>query len=114
MIHGDEIRGWGGIPFYGLSRYDSKAVRQGHLLHDYLLLGDKHVPAEIEQGGGGETLMCGAWVGENNLSRQLGAAARPQQRVHFVAEKWGISESTRIYFETADAARAPSHIHGRA
>lgn len=112
MIHGDEIRGWGGIPFYGIQRYQGKSVRQGHILYDYLLLGDKHIPAELEQGGGGETLMSGAWVGENNLARQLGAAARPQQRIYFVAEKWGITESARIYFEGAEDSRTPAQVYG--
>lgn len=111
MIHGDEIKGWGGLPFYGLSRYDGKAIRQGQQIHDYLILGDKHVPAELDQGGGGETLMQPAWVGENNLSRQLGAAARPGQRLYFVAPKWGVTETARIHFEEATVQRAPSTVH---
>ena len=26
-IHGDEIRGWGGLPFYGLTRFDGRSMR---------------------------------------------------------------------------------------
>lgn len=112
MIHGDEIKGSLSIPFYGASRYDSKAIRAGHVIHDYLMLGHHHTPAEIEQGGGGETLWSGAWVGDSELSRFMGAASRPQQRVYFLAEKWGISEVSRIYFDESDVARSPARVHG--
>lgn len=112
-IHGDEIRGWGGIPFYGLTRMDGRSIRLHNRIYRYLLLGHHHQPSEIPNGAG-ESLMQGDWVGANNLSKVIAAASRPQQRIYFVSQKWGIDGAERIYFAEADEAYAPTPIHGRA
>lgn len=109
QIHGDEIRGWGGLPFYGLTRYDGRAMRLTGEVYDYCLLGHHHQPASIPNGSGGEFIVSGDWVGANNLSNAITAASRPQQRLLFIAEKWGLTESVPIYFEPSSRPRPTIH-----
>lgn len=111
-IHGDEIRGWGGIPFYGLTRFDGRSMRLHNRLYRYLLMGHHHQAATIPNGAG-ETLIQGDWVGANNLSGMMTAGSRPQQAIYFVSNKWGIDGAERVYFEEADNAYVPTPIHGK-
>lgn len=111
-IHGDEIRGWGGLPFYGMTRYDGRAMRLTGEVFDYVLLGHHHQPASIPNGSGGEFIVSGDWVGANNLSRTLGAASTPQQRLLFVSRRYGITEQVPIYL--APPKRDPPRIYAAA
>lgn len=113
MVHGQEVRGWGGLPFYGLSKHDGKSIRLHNRMYRYLLMGHHHQSATIPNGAG-ETIVSGDFVGPNNLSGAITAGSRPQQSVLFVASKWGITEQARIYFQTTEAAYASSPIHGQA
>lgn len=112
-IHGDEIRGSLGIPFYGMQRFDSRSVRLHNRVHRYMIMGHIHQRAEIPNGAG-ETLVSGDWVGANNLSKVIQASSRPQQAIHFVSAKWGLDGGERIYFQEADEAYVPTAIHGNA
>lgn len=112
-IHGDQIRGWGGLPFYGLTRFDARSVRLHSRLYRYLLMGHHHQSATIPNGAG-ETIVSGDWVGANNLSGMMTAASRPQQNVLFVSRKWGLAGVERIYFAEAEDSYAQTEIHGRA
>lgn len=112
-IHGDEVKGWGGLPFYGLTRFDGRSMRLHNRLYRYLLMGHHHQPGEIPNGAG-ETIVSGDWVGANNLSRFIQAASRPQQRVIFVSEKWGVTGSERIWLTDAQEAYEPTAIYGEA
>ncbi|MEI6446487.1 MAG: hypothetical protein WCO96_01250 [Actinomycetes bacterium] len=112
-VHGDQIRGWGGIPFYGLQRFDARSVRLHNRLYRYLLMGHHHQAGEIPQNTGAETIISGDWVGANNLSGLITAASRPQQKILYVSEKWGITSTERIYLTDDEAAYQPSAIHGR-
>lgn len=112
-VHGDQIRGWGGIPFYGLQRFDARSVRLHNRLYRYLLMGHHHQAGEIPQNTGAETIISGDWVGANNLSGIITAASRPQQKILYVAEKWGITSTERIYLTDDADAYEQSPIHGR-
>ena len=112
MIHGHQVRGWGGLPFYGLTRFDGRSIRLHSRIYRYLLMGHHHQPAEIPNGAG-ETIMSGDWVGANNLSGLLQSASRPQQKIIFVSEQWGVDGTERLYFQDADSAYEPTMIYGR-
>ena len=73
-------------------------------------MGHHHQPASIPNGSG-ETFVMGDWVGANNLSSQMTAASRPQQRVLFVSPKWGVTGSEPIYFQDAAEAYDPTPVH---
>lgn len=110
LIHGHQIRGWGGLPFYGLTKFDGRSIRLHNRIFRYLLMGHHHQPAEIPNGAG-ETIVSGDWVGANNLSGAMTAASRPQQKVLFVSPEWGVAGTERIYFATAEDAYNPTHIY---
>jgi transposase-like protein len=110
MIHGDEIKGHSGIPFYGLTKFDGRAMRLARVVYDYCLLGHHHQQSAIPNGSGGEFLMSGDWIGGNNLSKFLVGATRPQQRLMFTSRRWGITEQIPIYLEESSKERRPE-IH---
>jgi hypothetical protein len=112
LIHGHQIKGWGGIPYYGINKFESKSIRLHNRAYKYLLMGHIHQPAEISNGAA-ETIVSGDWVGPNNLSGQMVAGSRPQQKVIFVSDRWGVSNTERIYFQEADEAFAPTDIYGQ-
>jgi hypothetical protein len=109
-IHGDEIKGWGGLPFYGLTRFDGRSIRHHNRIYRYLLMGHHHQQAEIPNGSG-EHFVMGDWVGGNNLSRAMTAGSRPQQKVLFVSPKWGVTAREPVYFMDAAEAYEATEIH---
>jgi hypothetical protein len=88
MIHGDEVRSWGSLPFYGMTRKDAQMIRTLNVIPEYVLLGHHHQPASIPIGYG-EWLMSGNWVGANNLSGQVGSNT-PQQSLFMVDPELGV------------------------
>ena len=77
-IHGHEIRGWGGIPFYGIARHDAKSVRLHSGCYRYLFHGHIHQQSLINIGTGSEAIVSGDWVGPNNASGAINAAPRSE------------------------------------
>ncbi len=110
-IHGDEIKGHAGIPFYGFTRFDGRAMRLAETVYDYTLSGHIHQPATIPNGSGGEFITSGDWVGGNNLSKWIVAASRPQQRILLVARKYGIATDERIYLDGDRTTRSRPNVY---
>lgn len=106
MIHGHEVRGWGGLPLYGLTKWDAKAIRLNHQMFSYALLGHHHVPANISIGYG-EHLMSGNWVGANNLSKEITAGGRPSQWVFFTSKEYGVGERSLIHLDKNAEPKKP-------
>lgn len=98
-VHGDEIKGHAGIPFYGFQRLDGRAMRMSEVIFDYGLSGHIHQPASIPNGSGGEWNAQPDWVGGNNLSKHIVAASRPGQKLLIVGAKQGLCTEERIYFD---------------
>lgn len=113
-IHGQQIKGWGGIPFYGIARHDAKSVRLHNRLYRYLFMGHIHQQSEINIGTGAEAVVSGDWVGPNNMSGEIMAASRPKQALVYFGAQYGITEHVPIYLTDADEALTPSPIYGRA
>jgi hypothetical protein len=97
MIHGDEVRGWGGLPFYGLTRHDAKMIRTLNVIPEYVFLGHHHQPASIPIGYG-EHLMSGNWVGASSLSKIVGSNC-PSQWFFGISEEWGVCDRSLIYLD---------------
>lgn len=109
-IHGDEIKGWGGLPFYGLAKADGRLIRMSEVIHDYLLMGHHHQPGNIPNGSGGMQIVSGDWVGANNLSRHILAGSRPQQNLLLVGAKYGITTEEHIYLDGDRRARGTAEV----
>jgi hypothetical protein len=110
VVHGDEVKGWGGIPLYGLTRFDAKQIRLHDTIFDYLLLGHHHQSAQIEIGQG-EHLMSGNWVGANNLTRYIGAAGIPSQTAYIVSRSHGVGARHKIPLTSRKESNAKPKIH---
>jgi len=111
-IHGDEIKGVSGIPAYGMAKADGRLIRMSEIIHDYLIMGHHHQPTSIPNGGGGESIIVGDWVGPNNLSRQIQAGSRPQQSLLLVARKHGLVTTEKIYLDGEDRSnRRRAHVY---
>lgn len=111
-VHGEHIKGWGGLPFYGIARFDAKSVRMHNRLYRYLLMGHHHQAAQMTTGSGAETIVSGDWVGATSLSGVITAASRPQQAILYVSANMGVAETARIYLTDASVANEPSPIYG--
>jgi hypothetical protein len=107
MIHGDEIKGWGGIPFYGITRHDAKMIRTANVIPDYVLVGHHHQPASIPVGYG-EWLQSGNWVGGNSLSKIVGSNT-PSQWMFGVSEDHGVCDRFLIYLDEKRKPQATVH-----
>ena len=95
MEHGDKIRSWGGIPYYGMER---AAGRIQHLVnaivHGYLV-GHHHDPALF-----GNCMMNGNWVGSDDFSIDvLKKGNCPSQEYYEIHPHYGISNHRTIYLE---------------
>jgi hypothetical protein len=91
--HGDTIKSWGGIPFYGLNRETSKWVEihatQGRFIR-YYVTSHFHTKA-ILQSGYGERIMNGSLKGGDEYAIGLGLYGDPIQLLFGVHPKHGKS-----------------------
>ncbi len=82
LEHGHAVRGWMGIPHYGLARQRGReAIR--HMAvgerFDYQLIGHWHKPFEIDN-----TICCGCLAGSSELDLSESRFAPPSQRAFLV------------------------------
>lgn len=109
MHHGDEIRGWAGLPFYGIARHDAKTIRTNHVINDYALLGHHHQQAEIPVGYG-IAYISGNAVGPNNLKRFVGGGPA-SQRLLFVSKEHGAAWPLTIYLQSKEERLIRPTVH---
>jgi hypothetical protein len=94
LNHGHEIKSWGGIPWYGISRYIDRtnaveAARSNKI--DYHLLAHFHEHVAMPHAAG-ETFVNGSVIGGNDFSLNgLMKMSRPHQLFFGVHEKFGVT-----------------------
>lgn len=97
--HYDVVRGWMGLPFYGLDRYDRNFSRLLHAHgqdYHYMIGGHFHNFADVETPVG-EWIINGAWPGASYHSlRNLAVGSRPSQTMFGVHPKHGITWRYKI------------------
>lgn len=102
LSHGDDVKGWGGIPFYGFARaYTNDFMLQALIKESfqYWVCGDKHVQFSIDMGPG-EIIVNGNWVGTSYFSaKALHKGGRPSQTVFGVTEREGVTWRQPIYLD---------------
>lgn len=132
LQHGDCIRGWAGIPFYGMDRDDKNAMEmqfdrkatedmiikavtewtESSSLddisipgHDYMVLGHFHVCANIPRGRG-DILMNGSLTGVTEYSfLNKYKPVPPKQKIFSVTPKHGISWYINFDFDKPEQVR---------
>lgn len=111
LTHGDEVRGWGGFPFYGLDKAQGRLVVDLETVFKYWLLGHWHQAASLPAGRGAR-IVNGNAVGPNSLSQAavLGSAT-PEQNLLFVSDEFGVAEHAHIFLAPNEFEKP--HIYGR-
>ena len=80
MTHGEQIRRYLQLPYYGLDRFAAKAVQIGQIPWHYIICGHHHTYAEISASASGRIIVNGSWVGATPFTvEELGLAAPPTQ-----------------------------------
>ena len=92
--HGDDVKSWNGIPFYGLARKTQRLQALSHL-HNvrtmYYCFGHFH-QASAMANQDGEIIINGAWLATTPfVYNSLAACSEPQQLIHGVNAKHGIT-----------------------
>lgn len=105
VSHGDDIRSWNNIPWYGIER-KTRRLSAIHSISDerihYYVLGHFHQPSTVAQMDG-ETIINGAWLGTDPyVYNALGAYTEPSQWLHGVHHKHGISWRLKVALKTFD------------
>lgn len=95
ISHGDDVRGWNGIPFYGMVRKQKGLIAlgaaQGGPRIRYFVMGHHHVTSSLSDIDG-ELLVNGAWVGTDAYAYNTFAGYRePAQWLHGVNPNHGIT-----------------------
>ncbi|WP_067923703.1 hypothetical protein [Alicyclobacillus shizuokensis] len=111
FLHGDTIKGWNGLPYYGIDRADSRLTKMlaahGRFFR-YLCLGHHHNPAEIDSPGG-EKILNGTMVGGSEFSiNQLHTSSLPSQWFFGVSQEQGITWRHKILLNVFPDAREES------
>lgn len=106
LLHGDTIKGWNGLPYYGIDRADSRLTKMlaahGKSFR-YLCLGHHHNPADIDSPNG-EKILNGTMVGGSDFSiNLLHTSSRPSQWFLGVNDS-GITWRYKIYLDEMDLA----------
>jgi hypothetical protein len=96
--HGENIRSWGGIPYYGLERAAGQVQQLVQTLVHYYLVGHHHNPGEF--GNATKVLVNGNWAGADNFSVDvLKKGGPPSQQYFEVHPHYGVSDCKTIFLE---------------
>lgn len=95
LSHGDDVKGNGGIPFYGMVRRQKNLIALGAVQGGpnirYFCMGHHHVAATLSDING-ELLVNGAWPGTDSYAFNSFAGYRePAQWIHGVNPRHGIT-----------------------
>lgn len=100
-LHGDSIRGWAGLPWYGIERAVLKLRQLLDLKRerfDYVVLAHFHDPVDTMR-----FLVNGDWKGSDEYSiSKLHTGGQPTQTVFYVHKAFGIVAREWVYLEGAD------------
>lgn len=104
--HGDDIRSWNTIPFYGIERKSRRlvalnAVKDRHI--NYFVYGHFHTPSSLGDLSNNETIINGSWMATNPYTfNSLSGYTEPMQWLHGVHPEHGITWRYKINLRTPD------------
>jgi hypothetical protein len=99
VSHGDGMKSWNGIPYYGIER-KTRRLTALHSLGDkrihYHVCGHFHQPSSIASLDG-ETIINGSWIGTDPyVYNELAGYNAPAQWLHGVSQKHGVSWRIKV------------------
>ena len=113
LRHGDGIKSWGGIPFYGIARSTGRwiaiqaAVGQRF---DYMAMGHFHTPAHLPFTGG-EVIINGCFPGTTEYSVEvIESLSRPMQFLGMMHPEHGLGARYPIYLDGGRLAVPTSEV----
>ncbi len=104
LVHGDDIKGWGGLPFYGLQRAVGKYQQVLQKPVNYLHIGHFHAEAAISSSLG-DAIVNGNWIGANAFSKVIVEANTPVQLIHGITAANGIEWTRKVFLRTREDMR---------
>jgi hypothetical protein len=112
MTHGNEVRGWGGFPFYGLDKTHARMTMELETLFTFWLLGHWHQSATLPAGRG-MRVVNGTMVGANQLTQAaVMTTSAPSQTLLFMSRDLGLAEVAYLVLEPGK--RQAPKIYGAA
>ena len=112
MTHGNEVRGWGGFPFYGLDKTHARLTMELETLFTFWLLGHWHSAATLPAGRG-MRIVNGTMVGANQLTQAaVLTTSAPSQTMLYMSREYGLAEVAYLVLEPGER-RSPT-IYGTA
>lgn len=118
LMHGDNIRAWNTIPWYGAERHTRRMRELLGVRARYVLIGHQHVPAAWSQADG-EICFNGSVLGPTDFSvNKLGVGSLPSQRLFFTHPHYGKTADYDLRLATWEEIRKVDvrghHQHERA
>ena len=102
LTHGETIKSWNAIPYYGFDRADArwtKLLQARGQKFDYFLIGHHHNQAQIDSPVG-EKIVNGCWPGGSQYSlKSLNTANRPSQLLFGIHPRHGITWRYKVNLE---------------
>ena len=97
LNHGDSVKGWAGIPFYGIERQFRKLTGLHNITVDYELMAHFHNPSTLSN----QVFINGSLVGGDELSiNKMGLNTLPCQKIfYFHKGKGMINRESSIYLD---------------
>lgn len=110
MTHGNEVRGWGGFPYYGLDKVHARMTMELETLFAFWLLGHWHSAATLPAGRG-MRVVNGTMVGANQLTQAaVLTTSAPSQTMLYMSREYGLAEIAYLVLEPGK--RREAKIHG--
>ena len=111
ISHGDDVKGGGGLPWYGMVRRQKGLIALGAMTGQrprYFVAGHHHTLSTLSDIDG-EMLVNGSWVGTDPFSYNALAGYRePAQLFHGVNPKYGVSWRLHVKLKAENERKYPS------
>lgn len=105
--HGDDVRGWMGLPYYGLDRMARRTSKMFNKSVDYYCVGHFHRPASLDD----HILVGGTLAGGSDLSiNKLGLTSVPSQKLFYFHRRHGVNRTSNLYL--SDQVNLTPDEHG--
>lgn len=102
LLHGDDIKAWNGLPYYGIDRADARwttLLSAYDIYFDYILMGHFHAQTELPRVRG-EKIINGCFPGGSVYAlKSLVTASRPSQKLFGVHPRHGKTWSFNLYLD---------------
>jgi len=108
LWHGDDVKAWQGIPWYGIQRAIGNWVQIFNATgqrFEYAAIGHFHTDAKVDITAG-EVFVNGSWVGTNEYALRLRALGQPKQTLMFCHPRYGVTARYPVLLDRDETATA--------